>query len=210
MVNNMQMPVDLVNVRKVFSPFHLGLDLGFDRKILGKNQPIRAIYDGVVIYNRYQVTGGYVIHIRHANGYVSEYGHLKKNSQKVKEGMKVKKGQQIALMGNTGLVTGYHLHFGMYKGDKINYSKKSNFVDPTPFLCMYDNQQYRSNSLIKNFAQTKKVTGVPSEPLNVRDSKNKIVDGLYNGNEVEYYGKNGTKAIVDNIKNYTTIDKYLK
>jgi len=206
----MRLPVDLINVRKKFSKSHKGIDFGFDSKILGNNQPIYAVEDGVVIYNRYQVSGGYVIHIRHDNGYVSEYGHLKKNSQLVKEGAKVKKGQKIALMGNTGMVTGYHLHFGLYKGTSINYNKKSNFVDPASFLCMYGNQQYRSNSLIKNFAQTKKVTGVPSEPLNIRDSKNKIVGGYNNGDEAEYFGKNKTKAIVDNIRNYTTIDKYLK
>lgn len=206
----MRLPVDLTNVRKKFSKTHKGIDFGFDSKVLGKNQPIYAAEDGEVIYNRYQVTGGYVIHIRHDNGYVTEYGHLKKNSQLVKEGQKVKKGQQIASMGNTGLVTGYHLHLGLYKGTKINYNKKSNFVDPTPFLCMYDNQQYRSNSLIKNFAQTKKVTGVPSEPLNIRDKNNKIVGGYKNGDEAEYFGKSGSKAIVDNIRNYTTTAKYLK
>ena len=206
----MRLPVSLTNVRKKYSKSHKGIDFGFDSKVLGKNQPIYAVEDGVVIYNRKQVSGGYVIHIRHDNGYVSEYGHLKKNSQRVKEGQKVKKGQKIALMGNSGIVTGYHLHFGMYKGDKINYKDKSKFVDPTPFLCMYDNQKYRSNSLIKDFAKTKKVTGVPNEPLNIRDKNNKIVGGYKNGDEAEFFGKNGTKAIVDNIKGHTTINKYLK
>ena len=206
----MRLPGNLTNVRKKYSKAHKGIDFGFDSKVLGKNQPIYAVEDGVVISNRHQVSGGYVIHIRHDNGYVTEYGHLKKNSQLVKEGQKVKKGQKIALMGNSGIVTGYHLHFGMYKGDKINYKDKSKFVDPTPFLCMYDNQKYRSNSLIKDFAKTKKVAGVPNEPLNIRDKNNKIVGGYKNGDEAEFFGKNGTKAIVDNIKGHTTINKYLK
>lgn len=206
----MRLPVNLVNVRKKFSKSHKGIDFGFDSKILGKNQPVYAVEAGEVIYNRHQVTGGYVIHIRHDNGYVTEYGHLKKNSQLVKEGQKVKKGQKIALMGGSGIVTGNHLHFGMYKGIVINYKDTSKFVDPAQFLCMYDNQQYRSNSLIKDFATTKKVTGVVDEPLNIRNKNNKVVGGLYNGDEVEYFGKNGTKAIIDNIKNYTTIAKYLK
>lgn len=206
----MRMPVDDVNIRQKFSKLHKGIDFGFVSSSLGKNQPIYAVEDGEVIYNRKQVSGGYVIHIRHDNGYVTEYGHLKKNSQKVKEGQKVKKGQQIASMGNTGIVTGYHLHFGMYKGTKINYNKKSDFVDPLEYLCLYDNQHIYKNSKVKNFNETKRVSGVPSEPLNIRDKNNKIVGGYKNGDEAEYFGKNGTKAIVDNIKNYTTTAKYLK
>ena len=85
----MRLPVNLTNVRKKFSKTHKGIDFGFDSKVLGKNQPIYASEDGVVIYNRHQVSGGYVIHIKHNNGYVTEYAHLKKNSQKVKEGQNV-------------------------------------------------------------------------------------------------------------------------
>lgn len=206
----MRLPVNDVNVRQKFSKLHKGIDFGFISSSLGKNQPIYAVEDGEVIYNRKQTSGGYVIHIRHDNGYVTEYGHLKKNSQKVKEGQKVKKGQQIASMGNTGIVTGYHLHFGLYKGTSINYKDKSKFVDPLKYLCLFENQHVYKNSKVKSFYETKKVSGVPNEPLNIRNKNNKVVGGLYNGNEVEYYGKNGTKAIVDNIRNYTTTAKYLK
>lgn len=206
----MRLPVNDVNVRQKFSKLHKGIDFGFISSSLGKNQPIYAVEDGEVIYNRKQTSGGYVIHIRHDNGYVTEYGHLKKNSQKVKEGQKVKKGQQIASMGNTGIVTGYHLHFGMYKGNKINYKDKSKFVDPLKYLCLFENQHVYKNSKVKEFYETKRVSGVPDEPLNIRNKNNKVVGGLYNGNEVEYYGKNGTKAIIDNIRNYTTTAKYLK
>lgn len=212
----MKVPVNLINVRQKFSQNHKGIDFGFDSKILGKNQPIYAADDGMIIYNRYQKSGGYVIHIRHDSGYITEYGHLKKDSQLVKEGDKVKKGQKIALMGNSGNVTGYHLHFGVYKGTTINYNKTSNFVDPKPFLCMYGDQQYRSNSLIKNFAKTKTATGIPSEPLlvhNKADFKDSSVVKdfkIFNGNEVEYYGYKGKYAIVDNTRNYYTSKKHLK
>lgn len=218
----MRLPVDLVNARVKFSKTHKGIDFGFDSKILGKNQPIYATEAGTVIYNRKQTTGGYVIHIKHNNGYVTEYAHLKKNSQLVKEGSKVKKGQQIAQMGNSGIVTGYHLHYGMYKGSSINYKDKSKFVNPEDYLCMYDDQQYRSNSKIKDFAKTKHIKGVPvtkkANYLNVRDSKGKVVGKVYNGDEVEYFGtkkikidgKMTTCACIDNIKGYYVSNKYVK
>lgn len=209
----MRLPVNDINVRQKYGKNHKGIDFGFNSASLGKNQPIYATEDGVVIYNRYQITGGYVIQIRHDNGYVSEYGHLKKNSQLVREGHKVKKGQQIASMGNSGMVTGYHLHYALYKGTSINYKDKSKYVDPTPFLCKYKNQQYRSNSLIKNFAETKIATGIPDEPLLVRDKKGKRVEELdiYNGNEVETFGMyDKNRVYVDNIREYKTYIKYLK
>ena len=218
----MRLPVNLTNVRVKFSKTHKGIDFGFDSKVLGKNQPIYATDDGVVIYNRKQTTGGYVIHIRHDDGYVTEYAHLKKNSQLVKEGSKVKKGQQIAQMGNSGIVTGYHLHYGMYKGTSINYKDKSKFVNPEEYLCMYDDQQYRSNSKIKDFAKTKHIKGVPVTKeynyLNVRDAKGKVVGKVYNGDEVEYFGtkkikidgKMTTCVCIDNIRGYYVSSKYVK
>lgn len=218
----MRIPVNMINVRVKFTKTHKGIDFGFDSKILGKNQPIYAIEAGTVIYNRKQTTGGYVIHIRHDNGYVSEYAHLKKNSQLVKEGSKVKKGQQIAQMGNSGIVTGYHLHFGLYKGKSINYKDKSKFVDPELYLCKYADQQVRSNSKIKSWFETKIVTGVPVtedyDYLNVRDAKGKIVGKVYNGDVVEYYGtkkikidgKSTTCACIDNILGRYISTKYVK
>lgn len=209
----MRLPVNDVNVRQKFSKLHKGVDFGFVSSSLGKNQPIYAADDGEVIYNRKQTSGGYVIHIRHDNGYVTEYGHLKKNSQKVREGQRVKKGQQIASMGNTGIVTGYHLHFGMYKGNKINYKDKSNFVDPLDYLCKFDNQIVYKNSKVKNFYETKIVTGVEEEPLNVRNKSRQIVKSkaLYNGDEIETYTDySASQVYVDNIRKYTTYKKYLK
>ena len=208
----MRYPTNYIAVSLSFNKVtHKGVDFGWNNSYGGKNIPIYAVDDGVVIYNRKQTSGGYVIHIRHDNGFVSEYGHLLKDSQLVKEGYKVKKGQQIAKMGNSGMSLGNHLHFGLYKGEVINYNK-NNWVNPFDYLCAYDNQIIGSTTSKKGYVKynTKKVKGVPSEPLNIRNANNKIVGGYKNGDEAEYYGKNKTKAIVDNVRNYTTLDKYLK
>lgn len=204
----MMCPVNYVAVTQEFKN-HKGVDFGWYNH---HNQWIYAIDDGEVIYNRKQITGGYVIHIRHDNGYVSEYGHLLKDSQQVHEGMKVKKGQKIARMGKSGMVTGEHLHFGLYKGTYINYKDKSKFVDPLKYINLYDNQKAneKTEKLIK---RTKHAEGIPSEPLNIRKgSKNgKVVGAIYNGDQVEHYyiNEDGWNCL-DNIRDYVCSNRYLK
>ena len=60
--------------------------------------------------------GGNTITIKHDDGYYSFYAHLLKDSMKVKEGDRVKAGDEIALLGNSGNSTGPHLHFHMTSG----------------------------------------------------------------------------------------------
>ncbi len=65
--------------------------------------------------------GGNHIHIKHANGFVSRYYHLR--SADVYVGQTVTQGQAIGVMGNTGASTGVHLHFEMLlNGSYVNPS----------------------------------------------------------------------------------------
>lgn len=83
---------------------HKGIDISVSE---GTN--VYACEDGKVTIATNSKTAGNYIAIDHGNGYVSKYMH---NSQlKVKVGDKVKKGDVIALSGNTGVSTGAHLHF---------------------------------------------------------------------------------------------------
>lgn len=137
----MQKPVKYFKITNPFkNKIHYGIDLGWSEKS-GHNQPIYAVEDGEVIYKAIQTTGGKVLHIKHSNGYVSEYGHL--NSWTVNKGDKIKKGQQIGTMGKTGKVKGEHLHFGLYKGTSINYKYMSGFVNPVPFLSNEAEKTYK-------------------------------------------------------------------
>lgn len=206
----MKAPLNYIGIKQEFSKKHHGIDFGWWTN--HRNQNVYACEDGEVIYNRKQITGGYVIHIRHDNGTVSEYGHLLKNSQTVKEGMFVKKGQKIAKMGASGICTGEHLHFGLYRGTAINYKNKKNFIDPLKYINVYDTQHINENSktLIKH---TKKAYHIPSEPLNIRykTKTGKVVGHIYNGDEVETYGRNLDEwNIVDNLRDYVCSNKYLK
>ncbi|AMO81310.1 murein DD-endopeptidase MepM [Obesumbacterium proteus] len=71
--------------------------------------PVLAVGDGeVVIAKRSGAAGNYVV-IRHGRQYTTRFMHLKKIL--VKPGQKVKRGDRIALSGNTGRSTGPHLHY---------------------------------------------------------------------------------------------------
>ncbi len=93
---------------------HNGIDIGVRMRT-----PVGAANDGVVIYAGWAGGYGKMIKIKHYNGYTTLYGHLSRIYVRV--GQKVKKGQIIARSGNTGRVTGPHLHFTVwYKGKLVN------------------------------------------------------------------------------------------
>jgi len=84
--------------------FHKGLDIA-NRS----GTPILATADGIVAYTGRKGLLGKVIVIDHGHGFVTRYGHIKKALKK--RGESVKRGEAIALMGNTGRSTGPHVHY---------------------------------------------------------------------------------------------------
>ncbi|HHR6455235.1 TPA: murein DD-endopeptidase MepM [Providencia alcalifaciens] len=74
--------------------------------------PVLAVGDGEVIVAKYSGAAGNFIAIRHGRQYTTRYMHLRQLL--VKPGQKVKRGDRIALSGNTGRSTGPHLHFEMW------------------------------------------------------------------------------------------------
>lgn len=74
--------------------------------------PVYAPGNGVVSYIGNRGGLGITLEIEHGFGYKTVYGHLSKIL--VKEGQKVKRGDKIALSGNTGLSTGPHLHYEVH------------------------------------------------------------------------------------------------
>ena len=79
--------------------------------------PIHAIADGKIVYKGWMRGYGRVVEIQHSNGFLSLYGHLHKFGN-IKLGEWVKQGKVIAFLGNTGLSTGPHLHFGLMHNRK--------------------------------------------------------------------------------------------
>ena len=78
--------------------------------------PVRAIGDATVI--RAGWAGGYgnMLELRHRNGYITRYGHLRGFAKGVHTGSRVEIGQTVAFVGTTGLSTGPHLHFEVLVG----------------------------------------------------------------------------------------------
>lgn len=97
---------------------HEGLDIASYM-----NNIVYASADGVVQYKSKSSSYGNMIIIQHAYGFETIYAHL--NGFFVKCGDRVQYGQAIALVGNTGISTGPHLHFEVvkngYKVDPINF-----------------------------------------------------------------------------------------
>ena len=121
-----------------FTYSHKGLDIK-----LNKGDTIRAAFDGVVRYAKYNRGGfGNLVILRHYNGLETYYGHLSKINVKVNE--VVKSGDHIALGGSTGRSRGPHLHF------EVRY--KDIPLDPLRMVD-YDNKKLISNT----FPITKRV-----------------------------------------------------
>lgn len=87
--------------------------------------PVRAAANGVVTYAGWMKGYGNLVIIKHLNGYETRYAHL--NKIEVKNKQKVKAEQLIAESGETGNVTGPHLHFEIRKNgiptNPMNYFK---------------------------------------------------------------------------------------
>jgi murein DD-endopeptidase MepM/ murein hydrolase activator NlpD len=101
------------------SKFHSGMDFS---STLGTE--VYATGDGVVFdVERNNWGYGNMVIIDHGYGYKTRYAHLKKSA--VRKGQKVKRGQLIGYIGNSGKTTGVHLHYEVLKNnvqvDPINF-----------------------------------------------------------------------------------------
>ena len=83
---------------------HEGIDVA-----AGLGTPVRAPSDGTVVFSGLEGGYGHVLVIDHGYGLKTRYGHLSRIDVKV--GEKVKRGQFVAAVGNSGRSTGPHLHY---------------------------------------------------------------------------------------------------
>lgn len=98
---------------------HTGVDITMPR-----GTPLHATADGVVSFAARSGGSGNIVVIEHGHGLSTVYAHNSKNS--VKAGQTVKRGDIIAYSGSTGISTGPHLHYEVWRnGQSIN---------PAPFL----------------------------------------------------------------------------
>ena len=127
---------------------HNGVDLCWNSKYGGKNQPIVAAYDGKVYSikdnDKTGKSWGNFVKIYHGklNGkkVFTLVAHLK-NGVKVKKGQKVKMGDLLGYMGNTGNSKGNHCHYEYYLGGASTKYR----VDPEKRTYVYPSQKVSSN-----------------------------------------------------------------
>ncbi len=97
-----------------YSKFHAGMDF-----TANPGTKIYATGDGVVELAEYGSGYGNHVIINHGYGYKTLYGHMETIIARV--GQKVKRGELIGLVGNTGLSAGPHVHYEVHKnGDPVN------------------------------------------------------------------------------------------
>ncbi len=80
--------------------------------------PVHSVADGVILSAGWSGGGGNTVKIRHANNLQSAYLHLKGYASGIKAGKRVSQGDLIGYVGSTGLSTGPHLDFRLWRGNQ--------------------------------------------------------------------------------------------
>lgn len=123
---------------------HLGVDYAAAR-----GTKIYAAADGKIIFRGRKGGYGNVIIIQHKNSLRTLYAHQSKFRGGLRVGSRVKKGQLIGYVGNTGLSSGPHLHLGLYKNGKA--------IDPLKIIKV-TKSKLQGSEKTKFLAYTKKVS----------------------------------------------------
>ena len=101
---------------------HLGIDYAAPT-----GTPVDAVADGTVAFVGRKGGFGNYVEIKHANDYLTAYGHLKSFGKGIKKGARVTQGQTVGYVGSTGLSTGPHLDFRIkHKNKFVDFLKMKN------------------------------------------------------------------------------------
>jgi len=121
---NLKVPLSYIRISSHFSKSRKHPILGITRPHLGidyaapSGTKIYASAEGKVIFKGKKGGYGNTIILQHDYGFQTLYAHLKGYKPSLKKGSYVKKGELIAYVGTSGLSTGPHLHFGVYKNSQ--------------------------------------------------------------------------------------------
>lgn len=125
---------DKYRITQYFSSKHKAIDIV---KYYSSTCPIIAHTDGEVVWLQTgqkhnnnlkpgtNATYGNCVKLKHSNGYYTLYAHMK--DVYVKKGQKVKRGQELGYMGNTGVATASHLHWEVRKPNEER-------INPRPYI----------------------------------------------------------------------------
>lgn len=166
-------PLKYIALTQLFTASHKGIDMAWNRHQGGKNVPVYAADDGVVYStkdnDKSKKSWGNFVKIKHNDGTYTLYAHLR-DGIKVKKGQKVKQGDQIGNMGNTGKSGANHLHYEVYVGG----ASTSNRKNPLDYTYVYEGQIVHPDDTKKVKYKPKDTT--PSTPK--VDEKDKKIQEL--------------------------------
>ncbi|MCJ8506252.1 M23 family metallopeptidase [Kocuria flava] len=153
-------------------PSHNGFDIANP-----EGDPILAAAAGTVTESRFSNTAGNMVWIDHGGGWSTRYFHLQKASP-LKKGQKVKQGDKIGLMGNTGRSSGPHLHCEIRRNGNVVKDKQ-----------LFDN--FNCHSIV---SREKKLNytfeGLPGEPAHPPKTPKRVPDML-----IVLHGRNQYRLI---------------
>lgn len=105
---------------------HKGVDYGAPT-----GTPVRAVADARVEFSGRQGGYGNIIVLKHQDPYSTAYGHLNSFASGIRKGAKIKQGETIGFVGQTGLASGPHLHYEFrINGTQTNPAKIADLTPP--------------------------------------------------------------------------------
>ena len=166
-------PCDDSWVSQGYKSSHKAIDLGWLTKY-GANRPVKAWKSGTVVATGTDSAGGVYVVLQHDHEdakWISRYWHLVKGSVVVKKGQTVKQGDKLGTRGNTGISSGVHLHFELWKCPK-GYSYKSSdvnkyAVNPINYTFLFEGQVMQGDTILPTKPQEL------TEPQTVARDENK-------------------------------------
>ena len=153
----LRFPDNYIGITRGFTSIHRGLDLGWNSSYGGQNCNIYAPADGAIVFmldsmnNTYSsgiANWGNYVKIDHGQNVYTLMAHMLRGSitsADIRVGSRVKKGQFIGRMNNSGYSNGSHLHYEVYNGGADTIYR----VDPLKYTYVYPDQTVSPNTELK-------------------------------------------------------------
>lgn len=159
---------------------HKAIDIGYLTKY-GDKRPVKAWKSGVVVATGTDSAGGVYVILKHEdedNTWISRYWHLVKGSVVVKKNQEVKQGDKLGTRGDTGISSGVHLHFEVWKCPKGYNYKSSGYnsyaVNPLKYTYVYEGQTIK-DGYQKGETMTKKpIDNIAPTPVKADTTKHQV------------------------------------
>lgn len=161
------------------STYHQGVDIGTDKSkpyTATDGGDVTAILPGIVCSSYYNHVRGWVVLIDHGTidgkNVISLYQHLKQAG--TAKGAKVKAGDRIGTMGNTGVGAQLHLHF------EIRLNGRP--VDPEPYIHAYEEEEKMNEETIRQIAREEIQKAINGSDTKVSDwAKKELEEAVASG-----------------------------